>query len=114
MAKTEKHRCAEHVHDWGRGAGFHPCVRNGVVQEDGRWWCRQHAPSAVQARKEAREAKYRQERAVAQAAADRARALGERAGCQVENVRSWQHLTPTGDVRLSAADLDRLLKEAGR
>ncbi len=45
----EKHKCAERV---STGIRFHmaPCSRRGVVNEDGKWWCKQHAPSAVEAR----------------------------------------------------------------
>ncbi len=41
-----------------RGTGFHPCSRKGVIEEDGRHWCRQHAPSAVKARQEKSDARY--------------------------------------------------------
>ena len=42
------------VNNWNR----YPCSRNGVVEEDGKWWCRQHAPSAVKARREKASARY--------------------------------------------------------
>ncbi len=55
MAKT-KQQCSETVyrqHEWGRS----PCECNGVVREKGKWWCKQHTPSAVKARADARIAK---------------------------------------------------------
>lgn len=41
-------RCSERI--W---QSFHPqpCSRRGVLTEDGRPWCRQHAPSTVAARR---------------------------------------------------------------
>lgn len=46
--------CAEHVYRGNFQSG--PCSRKGVVREEGKDWCKQHAPSAVKARHEAHEA----------------------------------------------------------
>lgn len=63
--------CTRTVYDdaaWSRGR---LCARRGVVEEDGRWWCRQHAPSHVRARydtdRAARAAQYAAARALAKA-----------------------------------------------
>lgn len=59
-------RCQGLVMDQG-GFHMHQCLRKGVLQEYDktkkckRWWCKQHAPSAVAKRDEARMAKYEQE-----------------------------------------------------
>lgn len=37
----------------------HQCTRKGVVKEDGKHWCRQHAPSAQKARDEKIDKEYR-------------------------------------------------------
>jgi hypothetical protein len=93
---AEKHPCAEDVPDGGRMVGFHRCTRSGTVQEDGQWWCRQHAPSAVKARRDEREAAYRAKRNAARSADQRAAALAARAGCKIYNVRGWRDaVTPT-------------------
>lgn len=43
--KTEKVGCSQRVFN-----NYHeyPCARKGAVEENGRWWCKQHAPSNVQ------------------------------------------------------------------
>lgn len=35
--------------------GPHQCKRRGVVREEGKLWCKQHAPSAVEARRKTAE-----------------------------------------------------------
>lgn len=54
----EKHKCAEQVSNGMRFSGYSPCSRRGVVNEDGKWWCRQHAPSAAEARHKASMARF--------------------------------------------------------
>ena len=44
-----------------RGFHSHRCSRRGVVEEKGRRWCRQHAPSAVADRRTVREERDRAE-----------------------------------------------------
>lgn len=46
-------------------SGWHerPCTRRGSVEEDGKWWCKQHAPSAQKARDDERNRKYEAKRA---------------------------------------------------
>lgn len=41
------------VHSWG-------CTRRGVIERNGKWYCRQHDPDAVKARMTARDAKWKQ------------------------------------------------------
>jgi hypothetical protein len=36
-----------------------PCKLAGVVEQDGNWWCRLHAPDAVATREAARDAAWR-------------------------------------------------------
>ncbi len=45
-----EHRCAKRI--WSHG-GFNgrACQRPGVIEEDGKHWCHQHAPSAVSERR---------------------------------------------------------------
>jgi hypothetical protein len=48
----EQHGCSARVvqaGSFGRSSG---CGRNASVFEDGKWWCKQHAPSAVKKRRE--------------------------------------------------------------
>ena len=65
----KKPRCVQIVgRDWG---GASPCLRPGVVLEDGKHWCKQHVPSAQRRRREASNAKWRAERAAREARDDR-------------------------------------------
>lgn len=38
--------------------GGHTCLLNASVQEDGKWWCKTHAPSAMAARRSATTARW--------------------------------------------------------
>lgn len=57
MAMT-KHQCCQPVWD-----NFHKgqCQRNGVIERDGKWYCKQHDPEAVKAKEEAKRAQWRAE-----------------------------------------------------
>lgn len=46
---------------WG-GYRSHQCSRRGVVKEEDKFWCRQHAPAAVQKREEKRDRKHKEYR----------------------------------------------------
>jgi hypothetical protein len=104
-----RHDCAGTTQDTWRS---YDCPNRGVLEEEGRWWCRRHAPSVVAAKRAAREAVWDEKAAARDATYRRAADLGVRAGCQVEAYTI--DMRPTGTVLLSVDDLDRLLKEAGR
>lgn len=70
---THEHNCAGKV--YGPGVFIpYECRHAGTVEEQGKWWCKQHAPSLVKARRKAREEawqdKYAAERAEAQKRAE--------------------------------------------
>lgn len=54
-------KCCKRI--FGKYSPFHgsPCSRKGVVERDGKWYCRQHDPEAVKARRLASDAKYEAE-----------------------------------------------------
>ncbi len=47
----------------GGGMGGFQCSRYGVIEDKGRWWCKQHSPAAKEARREASEEQWQIERA---------------------------------------------------
>ncbi len=49
--------CRHAVHDVG-GVGHHQCCRKAKIQEYGLGWCKQHAPSAQEAKKRAWDVKF--------------------------------------------------------
>lgn len=57
---TKQERCSKEVSD---NTGWHwsQCLRRWTVQEDGKRWCKQHAPSSVKTRQEASAARYQAE-----------------------------------------------------
>lgn len=57
-------RCDGRVHSGWR---VHQCARNGVVEHDGKFYCRQHDPVAVRQRDDARRAAWAAERNVEEA-----------------------------------------------
>lgn len=71
-------KCSEHVYHGSGCFSVHQCARNGVVERDGKFYCRQHDPVAVRQREDDRRAKWRGEWATEVAArkeADRLAAL---------------------------------------
>lgn len=50
---VEIHRCAcQSVPVDSRWPGFRQCTNKGTIEENGKWWCKKHAPSIVQARQD--------------------------------------------------------------
>lgn len=47
--------CSERIYERGWP---HPCSRDGVVERNGKWYCRQHDPEKVAERVRKRDAKY--------------------------------------------------------
>ena len=63
---ADKHKCAERVFSGERwDIRGHMCQLNGVVERDGKWFCRIHDPEKVKAKQEARSAKWVEEGRVA-------------------------------------------------
>lgn len=52
--------------------GMLQCSRKGVVSEESRWWCKQHAPSNAKARNDGRISKWNAERDADKAVAAKA------------------------------------------
>lgn len=52
----ERKYCSGRVYDGRLG---HNCCRSGSVLENGKYWCKQHAPSAVKKRREECDMRYR-------------------------------------------------------
>lgn len=53
--RLDPNRCAEKVHDNGRGVGFHQCARKPIA---GTLFCKQHDPAIVRARIAAMEKRW--------------------------------------------------------
>ena len=57
---TDKARlCSERIWDHGRWPSQSGCQNRGSVTEDGKSWCKTHAPSRVKARRDALHARWR-------------------------------------------------------
>lgn len=80
----------ERVHSWG-------CTRAGVIDRDGKWFCRQHDPEAVKARQTARSAKWKAEQ-------------DEQKAIMSEGVHLARSLGGVGDVHFHVS---RLAGESG-
>ena len=123
--RPEPVKCSErvwHRHAWGDG----PCSRNGVVERNGRWYCKQHDPEVKKARDAERKARWdaeqelerakRQRRKDAEAALDNAPKLAARIE-QLEaalrfyadkaNHRDGRHTGGMSDVYVDAGDIAR-------
>ena len=83
MPKAE-HYCAKRAHVT-RGDTGYSCARIATIDEDGRWWCWQHAPSAEERRKAASDAKY----ATESAARNRKRDIEKAEAIVVDAAMAW-------------------------
>lgn len=104
----EKHSCSERVYSGARwDISGHPCQRNGSVERDGKWWCKQHDPEAVKARREAKRAKSNAEREADEALRLRGQALALKLGGQpAMNFHTFKY---TGGVTLSQEQAEALV-----
>lgn len=108
-----EHGCGATVYD---GYLSYPCSRNGKHEENGRWWCTQHLPSNVKAKRDVRNQAWADERAAAKraaAAADvKAARLSDVLGSKV-NASAIYHPTRLGvtGYRFVIADPDSVLGE---
>lgn len=71
---SEWKSCAQFVYR-GNWARKFPCAKPASIEENGKWWCRQHAPSLVAERIEKRNAEWRRKREAERAAASRKDAI---------------------------------------
>ena len=79
-AMTEKHQCAGNTRP--SGAWYRPsrCPRNGTLEHDGKWWCKQHHPPSVKERDEVKHAGWDAD----WAASDKARMEAKAAQAELE------------------------------
>lgn len=112
MAKTEalaKHSCSTRVYSSARwDFNGHLCSRNGVVERDGEWYCRQHDPEAEKAREEKRRAEYRAEMDRENKVLRETRDLIERLGAGTPNYTTINHKL-SGGVVLTRQEVERLI-----
>lgn len=59
--KPDPEKCAAAVADGGRWPSWHQCTRKGINTEEGHVWCKQHTPSMVKAKSDARYAQWQDE-----------------------------------------------------
>lgn len=64
------------VHSWD-------CLRKGTVCRKGKWYCKQHDPEQVLARRADRDAVYRTEQQAEESIVARAEVLAKRLGCGI-------------------------------
>lgn len=59
---ADKYRCSETCHDANASFGerYRQCKRAGVVERDGKLYCRQHDPDAIEAKQEERRQRARE------------------------------------------------------
>ena len=60
MKNPQKGKCSADVHN-DFGVGFHSCLRQGIIQRDGKLYCKTHDPVEVEKRDDARNAKWKAE-----------------------------------------------------
>jgi len=95
--KTMKQQCSGQVYKREKawGINFQPCKRIGVLEEDGRWWCRVHAPSLKKALREKRDRKWNALYEQKQADADKARLcqrIGEKVLTEIRLLETTQNI----------------------
>lgn len=55
---NEKHQCSASVYRSHQFTGG-TCQRNGIVFENGKWWCKQHSPSEQKRKEDELHAKWK-------------------------------------------------------
>lgn len=82
-----KEKCSGRV--W-HGAGLDmACIYNGIVQEDGKHWCRRHTPSRVAARHKAAKEKREAECAAMEAKDRKHQRIREAEAAVLEAAEKW-------------------------
>lgn len=66
-----------------------PCKKNATIEEGGKWWCKQHAPSLAAERIEKRNAEWRRKREAERAAASRKDAIASAERAVIEAAVDW-------------------------
>jgi hypothetical protein len=102
-ATTERHPCDKRIYAHGYN---HQCRASGKYEEDGRWWCGTHRPSAVAARRAKSMADHQAESDRTHTARAAAQAVCDRLGA---GHVSWSD-PPT--IVLSIAEVEALLHAA--
>lgn len=92
------------VQSWG-------CQRRGVVQRNGKWFCRQHDPEAVKVRLDKRQAAWKSEERKQDVIEAEAESLAKQLGCGCSH---WYNAYRgqsgyTRDVLLSFAEVKQLI-----
>lgn len=75
---TQPQRCAKHVYRPHYNSG--PCDRAGVVEHEGKWYCRQHSPEAMAKRQAALDERLQKMREGFESAARRQNAMRQMHG----------------------------------
>lgn len=70
--------------------GAHNCSRTATIEEGGKWWCKQHVPSIVAARREKRNSEWEKKWAADRAAADHRAAITAADRAVVEAAVRWR------------------------
>jgi hypothetical protein len=113
-ARFDPARCAEAVHDAGRGVGFHQCGRKWKVTDaNGDRWCAQHDPQVVADKRTLREQQRQQK---GQREADWRRRMNVAAGrLGIGAQLHWQPFTHEyqDEVVISLADFEKLAEQQG-
>ena len=95
-----KRQCSGQVYKREKtwGVCFQLCKRIGVLEEDGQWWCRIHAPSLKKALQEKRDQKWNALYEQKQANADKARLcqrIGEKVLTEIRLLETTQNIGET-------------------
>ena len=108
------HGCAKTVYSGAWGGS--PCARKGVNLENSEWWCKQHTPSLITAKRAADRAKWDAEwKRKNQVARERKQAESERdrrAACFPDLLAALKALLPTEHTGYVCAHFQEELKAA--
>jgi len=58
MADKKKRQCSADIRTPGMWSSYHKCENYGTFIEDGKFWCKIHAPSQTKAKRDIRQAAY--------------------------------------------------------
>ena len=117
---AQQRACDGRVPGPGRSVGFYSCGRKtGLVHRDGKWYCNQHDPERVAARRQVRDQRVAAEKAADAAIEARGAALAKRLGVAARTGHTFEsvlrgRLRSAEHIQLSFDDAERLLRELQR
>lgn len=111
---TAKHDCSERVYDGSFGS--YPCSINAKYEEGGKWWCKRHAPSERNKKRQEREAVWARRAAERKQERDEHDELHRRGECFPDLLKALRNYVECDgyDDEIKGQGIDAVKKAEGK